>query len=260
VIYVSGSHGFLGSHLVKRLPESIPIPRRAKAIGAPGDTVYMCAAYGNKFQQKDVAEMVRVNIPTEVNGKAVYVSSSSVLLDHQTPYSRTKRAAEEVLLALGGHCIVRPFSITGVGEQEEHLIPTLIRSCLHGEEMDFVPWPEHDYIDVEDVVDAMLNLSDREGVFEVGTGIGTTNQQVLDMVEQATGKKANVRIVSGLRPYDTGKWRASDFSARQFGWAPQKTLKQIVSDMVAAREADTGHLSPEGTFTYRVVPDGGVAH
>lgn len=235
MIYVTGSHGFLGSRLINRLPGAIPVPRRTKAIGAEGDTVYWCAAYGNKFEQKDAAEMVKANVPTEVGGHMVYISSSSVLLKHQTPYSRTKRAGEEVLQALGGHCIVRPFSITGVGEQEEHLIPTLIRSCLYGEQMDFVPWPEHDFIDVEDVVEAILGLAGKEGVFDVGTGIGTTNQQVLDMVEQATGKKANVRIVSGLRPYDAEHWRA----ARPSG--PKKPLEQIIADMVDVAVGKENH-------------------
>ena len=47
--------------------------------------------------------------------------------------------------------IVRPFSVTGVGEQDKHLIPNLIKSCLTGQKIPFVPAPVNDYIDVKDL-------------------------------------------------------------------------------------------------------------
>jgi len=246
--YITGAHGFIGSHLYKRLPNAIPVPRYARAIGANGDRVFLLGTYGNRYGQNDIAEMIRVNVPREVYGRIVYVSSSSVHLEVQTPYSHTKKAAEEVLLAQGKHCIVRPYTVVGTGDHG-HLIPELIESCLTGKEMDFVPWPEHDYIDVEDVVDAILTLP--PGIHEVGSGVGRTNQQVRDMVEQITGKKANVRIVGGLRPYDTKNWRAPFCAAR-------KSLEKSISEMVAAREADTGHLLQEGAVSHWVLPDGGM--
>lgn len=190
----------------------------------------------------------------------VYISSSSVHLKIQTPYSRMKKAAEEIVQATRSACIIRPYSITGVGEQREHLIPTLIRSCLYGEAVDFVTWPHHDYIDVEDVVEAILNLSPHPGIYEVGSGRGYSNQQVLEIVEHTTGKKANVSVVDGLRPYDTVDWLCRDISARKFGWKPRKTLVDSIQEMVAhelSGTQDLGHKLQERINSYWFMLDGG---
>lgn len=199
---------------------------------------------------KDAFEMLRANIEdlawilSQARASArlysiesfVYLSSSSVTLPVQTPYSRTKRAAEEMIQALPiPHCIVRPFSVTGVGEQKAHLIPTLISSCFEGTEVKFVPGPTHDYVDVEDVVNGLITLADNKaiGIFEFGTGIATSNQQVLEIVEKMTGKKANIRAVESLRSYDNANWYSTNLrSARAHGFRITKTLEDSIKEMV----------------------------
>jgi nucleoside-diphosphate-sugar epimerase len=54
------------------------------------------------------------------------------------------------------------------------------------------------------------------------------------MVENITGKKANVKEVNGMRPYDAKSWRMADYSARQWGWLPKKTLEDTIREMVNA--------------------------
>ncbi len=166
----------------------------------------------------------------------IYMSSSSVMLPVQTSYSRTKRAAEEMLLAIPEvkSAIVRPFSVTGVGEQKEHLIPTLIRSCMTGEEMPFDPFPVHDFVDVEDVVDGLISLADAKatGIHEFGRGFGYTNEAVLDIVEEVTGKKANITVQSGIRAYDSPLWYCKNPSPF---FKPKKTLIESIKEMVHAQ-------------------------
>jgi nucleoside-diphosphate-sugar epimerase len=171
-----------------------------------------------------------------------YMSSSSVTLPVQTPYSRTKRAAEEILQALPEvkSCIVRPYSVTGVGEQKEHLIPTLIRSCMEGEEMPFAPWPVHDFVDVEDVVSGLIRLSEKQltGVFEFGKGIPYSNQEVKDHVEEACGYKANVKLAANLRAYDNQSWACKQPFVPVGIFRATKTLAESISEMVEAYKRD----------------------
>jgi nucleoside-diphosphate-sugar epimerase len=251
--FVTGASGFLGSHLIKRLDDYISIPhskiQTVKLL--PFDYFFFLSSYGNLASQTDDSEIFKANIEDLIstlnqvktmNFKSfIYISSSSVKLRHQTTYSRCKKAAEEILLAvMEKHnlpiCIIRPFSVTGVGEQEEHLIPTLIRSALTGEKMNFVGTPTHDFIDVEDVVDGILNLAEHgaRGIFELGTGVKTQNEQVLKLVEGVTGKKANINRINSLRDYDNDNWVSTNFKARSFGWLPTKTLKQTIEEMVNA--------------------------
>ena len=102
--------------------------------------------------------------------------------------------------------------------------------------MNFVGSPAHDFIDVADVAGGILSLSGNSarGIFELGTGQEYTNQKVLDLVEEVTGKKANINNVERLRNYDTTSWVSTNFRARGYGWLPRVPLKQSIEEMVAA--------------------------
>lgn len=251
---ITGSKGFIGSHLTKRLDNVIAIPHDKISATKlyPFDYFYFLSSYGNLAHQTDTRQIFKANIQDlasilleakDIKFKSfVFVSTSSVKLRTQTMYSRCKKASEEMLLAVMEKydvpiCIIRPYSVIGVGEQPEHLIPTLIRSCLTGKQMNFVGNATHDYIDVEDVVDGILSLSNHSarGIFELGTGVKTTNEEVLEMVEKITGKKANINRVDSLRPYDNQEWVSTNFKARGFGWLPRKSLAQSIQEMVKAQ-------------------------
>lgn len=241
--YVTGASGFIGQRLLKKLEGQITIivDRKPIQVGATGDydKMFFLSTYGNMSHHTDNYMMLRANVMDLIRiisrnpRYLLYMSSSSVTLQIQTPYSRTKRAAEEILQALPElkSCIVRPYSVTGVGEQKEHLIPTLIRSCMEGEEMPFDPYPVHDFIDVEDVVDALVEFAEHEhtGVFELGNGIPYTNQAVKEIVEEVTGKKANLKDSGRLRDYDSSAWYCQKPSIKG-----KKTLVQSISEMVEA--------------------------
>lgn len=252
--YITGSSGFIGSHLLtKTHATAIPHEKILPTSYINFNYFYFLSAYGNMASHTDSQKMLIANVVDPAftieqikNTKFksfVFMSSSSVKLSTQTMYSRTKRATEEILLAYMERynlpiCIIRPFSVTGVGEQEDHLIPTLIRSCMTGKLMNFVPNASHDFIDVEDVVDGILNLSSNgaKGIFELGTGQSYTNDQIRILVEAATGKKANINVVNSLRDYDTDNWVSTNFRSRSFGWAPKKTISDSIKEMVAAYE------------------------
>lgn len=250
--YITGATGFLGTHLTKKLDSSICIPHsKISSIKLEAfDHFYFLSTFGNLIeQQEETDKIVKANIldlchilnqVIKYKFKSfVFISTSSVKLRIQTMYSRTKKAAEEILLAYKEKyqipiCIIRPYSITGVGEQSTHLIPNLIRSCMTGEKIDFVAEPRHDFIDVEDVVEGILNLAKYEtgGIYEVGSGKSYSNQEVLELVEKVTGKKANINKVSNLRAYDTQQWVSQNFRARSFGWLPRIPLEESIKNMV----------------------------
>jgi len=254
----SGSHGFIGEHLVERLTqendEQLPPIRIARSGYIPRmvDGVFYLAAYGNLNGQVDSSQTYEVNlnrvvdalrnVPDRENSFFIYVSTSSVDLPHQTFYSASKRAAEEFLDIYSNKfdfpvAIARPYSVTGPREQEMHLIPKLINSCMTGEEMPFVGEPMHDFIDVRDFVDSLLvirdNIQDLRGkVFSVGSGMMVSNETVKDMVEEVTGKQANLKRVESMRSYDTTDWVADTTEIDALGWEPKYNLIQTITDMV----------------------------
>ena len=194
----------------------------------------------------EISEMYKANLTEPIRllnqlfyyKSFIYVSTSSVLLPNQTFYSLSKQACEQALKLWhdehgGNIAIVRPSSVTGVGEQPQHLIPTLIRSCLYGEKMPFVPEPTHDFIDVSDFVKEVLFVSQHMGryrgkILNLGFGRSHSNQEVLKLVEEVTKRKANIKLVKSLRNYDTPEWCVDD----DLPFIPKKTLRQIIKEMV----------------------------
>jgi len=226
---------------MKKLSGKTVAVEHGRMVYDDADKLFLLSTYGNMAHHTDHMMMVSANVADVlwwlgqgvVKGWFCYMSSSSVTLPVQTPYSRTKRAAEEILQALPElkSCIVRPYSVTGVGEQKEHLIPTLIRSCMEGEEMPFDPEPVHDFIDVEDVVYGLIRLSESgaTGIHEFGSCIPESNQYVKYCVENACGQKANLKLTKFLRDYDNREWyckNPSKFFARR------KSLRDSVYNMV----------------------------
>ena len=219
---VTGASGFIGKHLMKRLDLEL-----TQAINhwdlfdythLEAERLFYLATYGNLSSHTDWTNILRANtvepiqMVSRFTGKFIFVSTSSVNLPVQTPYSRTKAATEQVLLSMIEQdkpvFIVRPYTVIGVGEQPQHLIPTLIRSCFERELVKFYPHATHDFIDVEDFVKGLLKIDDEfpPGVYEFGRGIPITNQCVLDMVQVATERPANIEVVDTGRPYDTADW------------------------------------------------------
>ena len=256
--YLTGGNGFVGKNLNKRLNATlIPHSKLSTIKLEDFSRFFYLASYGNLIEHDDgpdgTAKVVKANVTdlchildqvVRLKFKSfVFMSTSSVKLRVQTTYSRCKKAAEEILLAYREKyhvqiIIVRPTTIYGLHEQPQHLIPTILRSCFKGEKMNFVKEPVHDYIFVEDVVDGLINLSENQagGIFELGTGIQTSNQEILDIIENLTGKKANINIVSSMRSYDSRNWVSQNFRARAWGWLPKVNLKEglklVVEDYI----------------------------
>ena len=234
---VSGSSGFLGQALCKELTKQghsvQALPRDWKKV-ADFDWLFHLATFGNMYRHSGREEIFNANVvrsfalleatKNRKYEKFVYISSSSVTLPVQTLYSACKKAVEALIESYDKPIIIiRPYSVTGVGEQKEHLIPTLIDAAFTGKIIPFVPEPVHDFIDIEDVVKVIIEA--QEGIISVGSGIGYSNFDVLRLVEKVIGREIKTEIVNSMRKYDTTNW----VSPQNFSHKP---LEQSIREMV----------------------------
>jgi UDP-glucose 4-epimerase len=182
------------------------------------------------------------------------------------PYGESKLLVEQALAWLSrlGHlrtATLRYFNAAGaVGGRPErhrpetHLIPLAFEAAagerdaleLFGDDYETRDGTcVRDYIHLADLASAHLLAVDALDRHEsitcnLGTGTGSSNREVLDVIAQVTGREVPVRVV-GRRPGDSATLVAANDRARTLlGWTPTRTLHDIVADAWAARGSGSG--------------------
>jgi nucleoside-diphosphate-sugar epimerase len=209
--FLTGRSGFISGHVIAYLKEQ---GHTIVDTMPEADVIVHLAAYGNHSHQNNIRDTVQANITDLYDliktarqigrfQKFYNISTSSVTLKKQTPYSASKMMGETIVNSFGDERIVnvRPYSVYGPGEASHRFIPRIIE-CLHsGEEMELTIGAWHDWIFAPCFVKAMFS-----GYTHIGTGVMSNNKDVVGYLESISGKKLNYKLVNNLREYDTDKW------------------------------------------------------
>lgn len=160
-------------------------------------------------------------------------------------YAATKAAGTHLARAFAKQydkpiITVRPFSVYGPGEADHRFIPTVIRKIRSGEEIELCEG-EHDWIYVDDVVDAMIRLlphadKHKGEVFNIGCGEAYTNHYVVGIIQKLLNKGTEIKNIEAMRPWDSGIWCADVTKLKSvigFDWKPRhiiRGLKELVHE------------------------------
>ncbi len=268
-ILLTGSNGLIGSRTKQILTDKgynvVCIPHEEIKELTPDiindinpSHIIHLAAYGNRSDQTDESEIFYANVgltqlllqvtknhlyqsfincsSSSVYGQKVNSMKEIMSLETDTLYGCSKVAAEYLCRA---HAIqnnkpvvsVRPFTVFGPWDSYKKLIPTIIRSIKNNEPMILDPAPVHDYVYVDDFVDALIiimeNADKLKGqAINVGKGVDYSNLEIVRELEDIIGSKLTYEVTSSLRSYDTGCWRANNKKITELGWKPKFSLRQ----------------------------------
>lgn len=163
----------------------------------------------------------------------------------RTPYGSAKLACEEALWRVAterrlGLTVLRYATVYGPGETVPRAIPNFIRAALGGTPLsiDGDGLDENDYVFVDDVVDATRAalLRRATGIYNVGTGVGTTTLEVARLVLRLASCDAEIehrppradrpgraRLVCATQRARDGldfsaRWRLADGVQREIAW------------------------------------------
>ena len=150
------------------------------------------------------------------------------------PYGESKLAAEGMLRDLGLRVtVLRYFNAAG-GDQlhrnETHLIPRVLDAALsggtvtvHGDGSAI-----RDYVHVEDIARAHFRALEKPGIYNLGSGRGTSVLEVIETARRLTGRPIEVRF-GGPRPGDP-KGLVADIrrAEAELGWKPRYSLEDII--------------------------------
>lgn len=261
--------GFIGRALKDQLERSgYQVGIISRSLELPTDdigVVYYLASFGNMYDQKDRNLIYQVNCVQVEQllkqlagnfGLFVYISTSSVYgpklrpmeeamkLEGSTHYALSKIAGERVVKKYSGqsNCVViRPFSITGVGEQETHLIPSAIKAARQQITFNLDPDPVHDFLDINDFLTGLQTIVDchlewGQGpleVYNLGSGRQHRNDEVVEMVKAETNQEMKIKVMKHQRSYDSDElWQADLTKVKKLGWKPTKPLYLTIKEMV----------------------------
>ena len=214
-----------------------------------------------------VARVVQVGSFLEYGPRESLVRETDPL-DPVTARGAAKAAAtlwcREFARANGlGAVVLRSFSVYGPWEDGGRLIPSAVRAGLEGRPLALTDAaPRRDYVFVDDVVHAcvLAACADVEPgeVVNVGTGVLTSNREVLAAVEAAAGCRIEIAGKYPAQPADASGCAADiEKAARVLGWQPRYALGQGIEATVAwFREHDGRFPSTGGGAVPRGVADG----
>lgn len=160
------------------------------------------------------------------------------------PYALSKRTAE--MLCEFYSCthgvpvaVIRPFNVYGHGQDERFLIPRVVKQALFDEAIRVDDLrPKRDYIFAEDLVEALLlTMKAPRGfsVYNIGSGVSLSVQQVIDFVQQAARTNKKVVCNNRVRPNEMNDVVADISRAQEvLGWHPRHSFEQGIAIMVVA--------------------------
>jgi nucleoside-diphosphate-sugar epimerase len=113
-------------------------------------------------------------------------------------------------------------------------------AALHHQELLLTaPGYRRDYIFIEDLVEACLLALEAKGiegeVINIASGQQTANEEVVDLIQELTGQKADVKVgMYPSRAHDKTFWVADIRKAKKLlGWEPRYTLKAGLEKTIA---------------------------
>jgi nucleoside-diphosphate-sugar epimerase len=234
-IVLTGSTGFLGKNILEFFP-NIKILKKYDDITTltylKPDVIIHCAAEiynkSSMFSSNVLLTHKLLEYCKENQTKFIYIGSSSEygktldlmsennVCDPQTLYAATKSCGTLLTQAYSReYCfdsvIIRPFSIYGKYEPSHRLIPRLFTVAITGETIDIING-HHDFLYIKDFLEGLQIVLqtkfDRGTIINFGTGIATSNLEVVKSISSITNKTINYKYSDLRKETDSIIWVA----------------------------------------------------
>jgi UDP-glucose 4-epimerase len=229
---------------------------------------YESQADGGRILETTVLAGHRLLAASVASGVAVFVNagSSSEYGYKDEPMGETDRLEPNSVYAVGKAAMthlcsligrtqektaittLRLFSVYGPWEEPTRLIPTLLRRTRAGLPLEMVsPTIARDYVYLDDALDAFLALPTlatlRGEVLNIGSGVQTTLQEVVELVQEVLGRRTDVRWgAMSPRRWDTSCWQAAPQRAlERLGWRARRSLREGLALTAAWNEEGAPH-------------------
>lgn len=216
MLLITGHKGYVGSRLLKKLPEAMTLEGNILSATLPdAEVIYHLAAYASVPESWNRPVDYMENLRTTVrlahaypNAKIILASSCVNENPESSPYAFSKRVAADYLKQYHNNWVNLVFPNI-YGESPRSVVDIFRKAnelSIYGDGGQI-----RDYVHVDDIVEALVKAKDWEsGEYSLGSGVKTS----LLEVAQATGKpikflEARKEQREAVVPNTTPNWEPS---------------------------------------------------
>jgi nucleoside-diphosphate-sugar epimerase len=224
-VLVTGSKGFIGSHLMRALGDrgvAYDIKEhsfmdinnaenlRATIVGVRPSVIVHLAALSNKEEVDHNPDLaLRTNIigtfnvlrlADRYNTRVILASSAATAEPELSLYGTSKDCMERLARMFTNVTIARFYNVYGPGSKS--VVNLFFKSVKSGRIVKLNGNTKRDYIHVDDLVNSLLSLIDAKEppeLVEIGTGRVTSLHKLLSIIKKITGKEPKVKQLKSLK-------------------------------------------------------------
>lgn len=275
-ILVTGATGFIGSHVVPRLvkegyvvkgvnslagdvadpstwnnfPKTDLVVHLAGKSFVPASwtdplSFIHCNLFGTtgalEYCRKHKAGLVYISSYLYGNPEHLPISETQPLVANN-PYALSKKLAEETCRFYSDSfdvdvTVVRPFNVYGQGQDENFLIPSILRQIGEGKAIEVKDLePRRDYVYIRDLVEAIVGAvgcCKGFGVLNIGSGKSYSVSELIAVIQKACGSSLPVYSRQERRKDEVMDSIADISKARDLiGWEPVFDLEAGIQDIL----------------------------
>ncbi|MCF6222632.1 MAG: NAD(P)-dependent oxidoreductase [Flavobacteriaceae bacterium] len=277
IIAITGSSGFIGRRLVSKLEKSghkiikldvnegIDILNwdRLLKISHFDVLVHLAAKSFVPQSYEMPRDFYNLNVNGVINGlelcrihKAKFIFTSSYVygkpeylpidenhsLNGFNPYAETKIIGEKICKDYHKYfnvrsIILRPFNIYGLGQNENFLIPLILKQAKTGKVKLLDPRPKRDFIFINDVVEAFMMAIENENVefdnFNIGSGKSFSVDNVVGIINKLYNNSLDIEYDKVARQNEVLDTVADISKIKsQLNWEPIIGLEEGLKQMI----------------------------
>ena len=133
--------------------------------------------------------------------------------------------------------VIRPFNIYGPGQNEDFLIPSILRQTLEEDKIEVRDLaPKRDYLYIDDLTEllaATLNAPPGYNVYNAGTGISYSVAEVIAAIQAEVGTSKPVHCEQKTRVQEIDDTCANVDKARnELGWSPKHSFRDGIRAII----------------------------
>lgn len=195
------------------------------------------------YTKTNQTKLIQIGSSAEY-GKKNQATKETDYLEPVTFYAGTKAAASLMCQSLAKEFnlpifIIRPYSIYGNYEKPYRLFPKLLNAFTNQEDM-VLTEGYHDFIYIKDFIRGVNlfvenNFRDNGDIINLGSGIQTSNLEVLQKFINIFGfKPNNIIIKNGLsKSFESKTWICdTSYAKNKYGFETEYSLDQGIEDLI----------------------------